>query len=79
MILEYIIWAFVFYWLFRFIFNFVVPVFRVTRQMKEQVRDFNSAASRQPFEGSQQPPHSSTAKPPHKPAAGDYIDFEEVK
>lgn len=83
MIFEYIFWAFAFYWLFRFVFNFVVPVFRVTRQMKEQVRDFNTTASNQRF-NEPTPQYnnnntSSSAKAAEKPKMGDYIDFEEVK
>ena len=72
--LRYIIWTFIFYWLFRFIFNFLVPVFRATSQMKQKVREFQSAQSN----------HASSTPPPgpqpqQKPAKGDYIDFEEVK
>lgn len=76
--LAYLIWAFVVYWMFRFIFNFVFPVFRATRQMRDHVRD---------FQRQQAPPGSfsgEAARPTSKPSASrpksdDYIDFEEVK
>ena len=82
--LRYIIWAFIFYWLFRFIFNFLVPVFRATRQVKQQVRNFQDKAQGQgTFQGNGSQ-FSNTAKAsnsPHeeKPRKGDYIDFEEIK
>jgi hypothetical protein len=81
--LRYIIWTFIFYWLFRFIFNFLVPVFRATRQMKQQVNDFKSRMDGQGnYQGASthaSSANSSAPAQPEQPAKGDYIDFEEVK
>jgi hypothetical protein len=78
--LRYIIWTFILYWLFRFIFNFLVPVFRATRQMKEQVRDFQSRMDGQGnnFQKAPQNPPPGP-QPQEKPKGGDYIEFEEIK
>ncbi|MET0242590.1 MAG: DUF4834 family protein [Flavitalea sp.] len=37
---QILLWAFVAYLLYNFIFKFVIPLVRVTRQVKRQVRDF---------------------------------------
>ena len=42
---KYIFWTIVIYFLIRFIFNFVIPVFRATRQMSSQVKDFQNKMS----------------------------------
>ena len=70
---KYLFWAIALYILIRFIFNFVIPVFRATRQMKSQMRDFQSRMQHQEQEEFQQKPTRTEAK------QGDYIDFEEVK
>jgi hypothetical protein len=79
--LQYIFWAIVFYLLFRFIFNFVVPVIRVSRQMRKQMNQFNENMRGQQqaetdFRGQHQQA-SSQDKP--RPRQDDYLDFEEVK
>jgi hypothetical protein len=78
----------VFYLLYQFVFNFLVPVFRTTRHVRQQFRNMRDDMGQ---EGSGQQPagqhahaqqtatrpnerHSSTRGP-----AEDYIDFEEVK
>lgn len=74
---KYIFWTIVIYFLIRFIFNFLVPVFRATRQMRSQVRDFqNKMEEEQNFRSGA----NNTANPDHKSTARkDYIDFEEIK
>lgn len=78
--LRYIFWFLTIYFLYRLVFNFIIPVFRVSRQMKGQMRDFqekmnsqNQAASTSYTNTAEQKPSPSTEK------TGDYIDFEEVK
>ena len=64
------------YFLIRFIFNFVIPVYRATRQMKSQVRDFQNHMHGQ----NQQAPQDFEQKQAKTPVKeGDYIDFEEIK
>jgi hypothetical protein len=78
---KYVIWAIVIYCLIRFIFNFVIPVIRAARQMKNQVKDFQDKMGSQQFQGNVQD-EQPTQSPRHhspKPKSEDYIDFEEVK
>jgi hypothetical protein len=77
--LKYIFWGLVIYFLVRFVVNFLIPVVRAGRQMREQVKDFQDKMNQQTqFQGnagtgSQAPKQENRAK------AGDYIDFEEIK
>ena len=66
------------YFAYKFIFDFLVPVLKVSGRMRRQMKEFQQRAEQQ------QPPveqatnankHTSTAKS----KIGDYIDFEEVK
>ena len=75
--------AIVLYLLYRFVFNFLLPVVRTTRQVRQQFRNMQEgmnggAQSQQPdreyFESAQK-----QDSPSKKPPAGDYIDFEEIK
>lgn len=61
------------YILFKFIFNFLLPVAGAAKQMKKQMETFNQ---KQQNTFNQKPPK---AEPVSKTSAGDYIDFEEVK
>ena len=91
---EIFFFAIVFYVLYRFIFNFVVPVARTTRQVRQQFRNMQEMhqqaqegqegygqgyAQGQPGYG--QGPQASTRqqKPASNNKAGEYIDFEEIK
>lgn len=79
--IRYIILTLIFYGIFRLIFNFIIPVFRATRQVKSQVREFQD---RMNTEGKfrSAAPQSSTAGQQGasvSKAKGDYIDFEEVR
>jgi hypothetical protein len=69
----------VFYLLYQFVFNFLVPVFRTTRHVRQQFRNMRDGMGEQqarPQQTAARPNerHSST----HGPAE-DYIEFEEVK
>lgn len=74
MILRYIIWIFVIYGLYRLIFDIIIPVARVSGQMKKKMREFQETVHRQ-----NQPQETFTATPDARKKTGDYIDFEEVK
>ena len=76
--LQYIFWTIVIYLLFRFIFNFVVPVIRVGRQMRRQMNDFHqNMHSQQQPQGNYSDQKDAEQKP--RKRSEDYIDFEEVK
>ena len=81
--LRVILWLLVGYFVYRFVFGFLVPIFRVSRQMKRQVREFQShmqQAQQQQYQGHSQQQASAQQRPaPTQKKAGDYIDFEEIK
>jgi hypothetical protein len=61
------------YVLYRFVNNFLLPVVRATRQVRQQFRNMQGPAD-DPG-GAPRPDSKQSSKPP----AEDYIDFEEVK
>lgn len=73
--------AIVLYLLYRFIFNFLLPVVRTTRQVRQQFRNMQEGANGNAGAGygsaSQQQPRQE--QKPKQPPMGEYIDFEEVK
>jgi hypothetical protein len=75
MVLRYIIWIFVIYALYRLIFDFIIPVVRVSGEMKKKVREFQNTVNQQNSQTAETPKHPNATKQKN----GDYIDFEEVK
>jgi hypothetical protein len=75
----------VLYLLYRFVFNFFLPIFRTTRHVRQQFRNMqeNQQGSSGPFQHSysQQPPPEPKRPEPSSPknSMGEYIDFEEIK
>lgn len=78
---KYIFWTIVIYFLIRFIFNFVIPVFRATRQMRSQVKDFQSRMQdeQQKQQSFQNNAGTTAPKEKSKVTSEEYIDFEEIK
>ncbi len=73
------------YMLYRFVAGFLVPLYRASRQMRQQFRDMNG---RPPAGGPTPNSPNSAATPPGERETtpksgtgkvGEYIDFEEVK
>ena len=84
---EIMFMAIVVYLLYRFIVNFLVPVMRATRQVREQFRNMHDQAN---GGGGPSDNGASHGGPGYRPGAGekrssgkppaeDYIDFEEIK
>ena len=78
------------YLLYRFFFNFLLPVVRTTRQVREQFRNMQNPGNNPggPFQRSYTNPNSSRPEEPQPKKTeprtssntmGEYIDFEEVK
>ena len=76
----------VFYLLYRFIFNFLLPILKTTRHVREQFRNMQGGMNQQ----QQQHTGTRTQTPPQQPRPNerhssphgrpeDYIEFEEVK
>ena len=78
--MRYLLYAFLIYLAYRFIFHFVIPIYRTSKQVKKQFRDMHERM--QDHVNQQQSYHQQTSPPtsePKKQQAGDYIDFEELK
>lgn len=71
------------YFLYRFIFGFVVPLFTATKQMQRNIRsmqqDMSQQANRQQQKAGPQQAQQQTVRPEKETPKHEYIDFEEVK
>lgn len=83
-ILEVVFELFVLYLLYKLVFDFIIPVYKTTQQVKKQFGDMSSRM--QDHMNRQAPPASTTINPTpdtktasSKARKDDYIDFEEVK
>lgn len=70
--LLFLFYFFLAYMAYQLIFNFVLPIYRTTRQMRRGFRDMQNGMNGQTAN------QQTTSRPKGKPV-GDYIDFEEVK
>jgi len=78
--LRFLLYFFLIYLAYRFIFNFLIPIFKTTQQVKKDVRAMHDRMNK--FSSAQQNSPSSQSKSPDKSSrepVGDYIDFEEIK
>ena len=85
---EILFLAIVLYLLYRFVFNFLLPVVKTTRQVREQFKNmqegnghnagggYNTGSN---YNAGPQQPGQQQQQKPKQPPAGEYIDFEEVK
>jgi hypothetical protein len=79
--LKIIFYTFIFWLLYKLIFDFIIPVYQSTKQVRRQMGDIQERM-RQQFEQQQQQsaepqrPQNTTAKKADK---SDYLDFEEIK
>ncbi|RPD38507.1 hypothetical protein [Chitinophaga barathri] len=82
--LKLLFYIFLGWLLYKLVFDFFIPVYRGTKQVRRQVRDMQDAM-RQQFEqqqqqqGQQQQAPPRPAEPIRQDKKGDYIDFEEIK
>ena len=69
------------YILYRFVFGFILPVYKTTQQIKKGFRDMQQKANEQANQqqASQDNSRKSTSADTNKQPLGEYIDYEEVK
>ncbi len=78
-ILRLLFELFVIYLVYKLIFDFIIPIYRTSKQIKTKVDEMNQKMNQQQnvnnptFQSHQQQPKA------HKPASEDYIDYEEIK
>jgi hypothetical protein len=69
---------FLFYLLYKFIFEFVIPVYRTTRQVQKKMNEFQQNMNKQ-AENNRTSSENTIKPTASKPKSDDYIDFEEIK
>ncbi|WP_298709089.1 DUF4834 family protein [Chitinophaga sp.] len=76
------------WFLYKLIFQFIIPVYRGTKQVRRQMQDMQDAMRQQYEQQQRQQQQQQTAQqqvpprqqePVRKRDDGDYIDFEEIK
>jgi hypothetical protein len=74
---------FIFYILYKLVFDFIIPVYRASKRMKDQVgqmqQKMQEQQQRQNFPEENFVKNDSSKAAPGKSAAKDYIEFEELK
>ena len=72
-----IILVIVLWLLYKVVFQFVLPVYRSTKVMRQKFRDMHQQMQDQMNQPS--PTQPSSQRPKSEPQKGDYIEFEEIK
>jgi len=72
---------FLLYLAYKLIFEFIIPVYRTTKQMKQKMADLHQKMESQQRQNAASPESTgpTSSKTANKTVAGDYIDYEEVK
>lgn len=81
-ILKLLFELFLFYMLYKLVFDFIIPVYRASKRMKDQVGQMQQKMQEQQQRQQRQPKETvvvNSASTPKKTSGSDYIDFEEVK
>lgn len=68
---------FLLYLLYKFIFDFIIPIYESSKRIKKQFGEMQEKMQNDmnTYQSQQRPPHPE----PASKKEGDYIDFEEVK
>lgn len=69
---------FLLYLAYKFIFGFVIPVYKTTKQMKHKMAEMKERMDQQQSQAAQNTT-ATTTKTEKATVGGDYIDYEEVK
>ncbi|MBS1732274.1 MAG: hypothetical protein JST02_03165 [Bacteroidetes bacterium] len=69
---------FVIYLLYKLIFEFIIPVYQTTKQVKRKM-DEASQRMQQEQQAASNPQYTKQQSSPVAPPPGDYIDYEEIK
>ncbi len=77
--LKVLLELFVLYILYKLVFDFIIPIYQTTKQVKKKVNEMQRNMNEQ-VNGQQQNQFTSASKEPSpKTKEDDYIEFEEVK
>jgi len=72
-----LLYGFLIYLVYQIVFNFIVPVYKTTKQVKKGFREMHEKMNEQTKK--QQSSAQSSSNNSSKNSVGDYIDFEEIK
>ena len=82
-ILKLLFQLFLLYMLYKLVFEFIIPVYRASKRMKQDISQMQQKMQeQQQYQGGRRQDSyvEPTAKPnPGKAASKDYIEFEEIK
>lgn len=72
---------FVLYLLYKLVFDFIIPVYRTTKQMSGKMRDMQEKMNQQHQQQQQAETyqHTTHQQTSAKRSSDDYIDYEEIK
>ena len=79
MFLKIISLAFLLYILYKFVFGFIIPIFRATQKIKKGFRDIQQQANENMNRQQANSTNTSSAGEKRKEPIGDYIEFEEIE
>jgi hypothetical protein len=69
----------VIYILYKIIFDFIVPVYKASKQVKSNINEFKAKAQQQAQQQNYNQQQQAQQTTSAKPVAKEYIDYEEVK
>ncbi|MCP9751241.1 hypothetical protein [Ferruginibacter sp. HRS2-29] len=72
---------FVLYLLYKLVFDFIIPIYRTTKQMSGKMRDMQEKMNQQHQQQQQAQAFQETTRQQasSKKSSDDYIDYEEIK
>lgn len=70
---------FVLYMLYKLIFDFIIPLYNTTKQVKQKVNEMQRTMNEQANQQQRNQFAGPVKEPSTKPKSDDYIEFEEVK
>ena len=82
MIFSILFYGFLAYLLYRLVFNFILPVYRATRQVRKGFQEMNERMNQQQQyqqNGAGTQSTNQSASNNSNTKMGEYIDFEEIK
>ncbi|MEO6491154.1 MAG: hypothetical protein ABIO04_14525 [Ferruginibacter sp.] len=78
-ILRLLFELFVIYLVYKLIFEFIIPVYKTTKQVKQKMQDMHARMQENQSDPIQNNRTNASVAEPHKSAKEDYIDYEELK
>lgn len=70
---------FLLYMLYKLIFDFIIPIYNTTKQVKQKVNEMQRNVNEQMNRQERNEFNATTKESDPKPKGDDYIEFEEVK